>query len=85
MPTGAQYAIVKTVAQKFETDEKVMSKFSNNAQIPKKSESNLNPATQPLKEGNGGSSSGGNAVVNSNQEESKGILITETEDSKNIT
>ena len=49
----------------------------------KKSESNLNPKTKMLKEGQAGSSSGG-GVANSGQpsnqhEESKGILLTESE------
>jgi hypothetical protein len=66
-----------TNTQRIETDERIPDKME------KKCESNLDPKTKKLKEGEGGSSSGG-AVANSGQlsnqhEESKGILITESD------
>ena len=66
-----------TNTQRIETDERIPDKMD------KKCETDLSPKTNKLKEGEGGSSSGG-AVANSGQqsnqhEESKGILITESD------
>ena len=66
-----------TNSQRIETDLRIPDKME------KKTESNLGPKTKKLREGEGGISSGG-AVANDGQhsnqhEESKGILLTESD------